>query len=214
MITYSEAPCEKKLCKAEVLTQARRTNGRDVGGYGDLQSAFGASLALASANPAEAAAIMRWDLVNLWARVYEMSSTHPLTALRVRAMNAQAESMHQAVQYPLPSDQRTEWGNFFLEVFLWAAPWICGALLVFRIGVRYWLTGYGFAWPEGAEQEILIFGAATWIARISYRYRGEFQSSTVGQLIQDVLVSEMRPPCRAVDRYDHRAWRAWRVLEP
>jgi len=56
----------------------------------------GSALALAQANPMEAAAVMKWDLVNPWARFYELSSTHPLTALRVRELNRQAETMHQA----------------------------------------------------------------------------------------------------------------------
>ena len=45
------------------------------------------SLALAVADPAQAAAVMRWDIVNPWARFYELNSTHPLTALRVRSLN-------------------------------------------------------------------------------------------------------------------------------
>jgi Zn-dependent protease with chaperone function len=188
---YQEAKKFEYKDKKELKREERMVGTLAVMGISNLRS--GAALALASANPSQAAAIMRWDLVNPWARVYEMSSTHPLTALRVRAMNAEAESMHQAVQYPLPSDQRTEWGNFPVEVFLWAVPWICGALLLFRIGVRYWLTAYGFELPAGTEQAVLILGAATWITRVWYRYHGDHQPTNVGELIQDVAVSEMRP---------------------
>jgi len=71
----------------------------------------GAALAL-SANPAEAAAVMQWDLVNPWARLYEMNSTHPLTALRVRELNQQVSAMHQSSRYQLPQDNRIRWGLF------------------------------------------------------------------------------------------------------
>ena len=37
----------------------------------------------------------------------------------------------------------------------------------------------------------------TWMLRITYRYRGSFQSSRIGDLIQDTVVSQMRP--RAVE---------------
>jgi heat shock protein HtpX len=160
-------------------------------GISNLRS--GLALALAWASPAEAAMIMRWDLVNPWARVYEMSSTHPLTALRVRAMNAEAEQMHQAVKYPMPQDQRIEWGNFAFEFMLWVLPWICAALLLFRLAARYWLAGHGFVLPASTEPALLIVGAAAWLLRIWYRYHGDFQPEKVGRLLEDVEVSEMQP---------------------
>jgi heat shock protein HtpX len=64
-------------------------------GISNLHS--GKSLPL-GANPADAAAVMRWDLVNPWARFYELNSTHPLTALRVRELNREGAAMQQ----PLP----------------------------------------------------------------------------------------------------------------
>ena len=188
---YQEAKKYEYKEKGELRREERMAGTLAVMGVSNLRS--GASLALACANPSEAAAIMRWDLVNPWARVYEMSSTHPLTALRVRAMNAEAENMHQAVQYPIPADQQTVWGNFFFEALLWAVPWVCGALLLFRIGLRFWFTEYGFELPVGTEPAVMIVGAAAWIARIGYRYHGGFEPSTVGQLIEDVSLSEMRP---------------------
>src|SRR6476646_4248696 len=68
-------------------------------GISNLHS--GKSLVL-GANPADAAAVMRWDLVNPWARFYELNSTHPLTALRVRALNRQGSAMQQVSRYSLP----------------------------------------------------------------------------------------------------------------
>ena len=42
------------------------------------------ALSLVSNTPEAAAKVMRWDLVNPWSRVYELGSTHPLTAMRIR----------------------------------------------------------------------------------------------------------------------------------
>ena len=47
-------------------------------------------------------ASMRWDLVNPWSRVYELGSTHPLTAFRLRALNREAVKIGQEPAYPLP----------------------------------------------------------------------------------------------------------------
>jgi heat shock protein HtpX len=153
----------------------------------------GAALALGAANPSEAAAVMRWDLVNPWARLYELSSTHPLTALRVRALNADAEAMHLAPQYPLPVDQRIHWGNFPLEAVLWAAPWVSVVALGTVFFAANWMAGHGIVLPFATEPALLIFAGATWILRTLYRYHGEYQPAAIGRLIEDVEVSEMRP---------------------
>ena len=72
--------------------RAQRLSGAlGVMGICNVQS--GAALALGSANPSDAARVMRWDLVNPWARLYELNSTHPLTAFRVRALNEDAAAL-------------------------------------------------------------------------------------------------------------------------
>ena len=153
----------------------------------------GAALALGAANPSEAAAVMRWDLVNPWARLYELSSTHPLTALRVRALNRDAEALHQAPRYQLPSDQRIQWGSFPLEAILWALPWVSGAALISAFALREWLAGLDIQLSYGTAPGLLMLAGASWILRTWYRYHGEFQQASIGRLIEDVEVSEMRP---------------------
>ena len=153
----------------------------------------GSSLALAQANPTEAAAVMKWDLVNPWARFYELGSTHPLTALRVRELNRTASEMHQSTQYPLPQDLSRNWGKFSVEFFVWVLPLICGfgllfSGLVYRISV--WLH---FALPLHFQPILPMALGVTWFARILYRYRGEFRDANVGTLLEDLEVSQMQP---------------------
>jgi hypothetical protein len=96
-------------------------------GISNLHS--GQSLALA-ANPADAAAVMRWDLTNPWARFYELNSTHPLTALRVRELSRQAQNLNQVSRYGLPEDRPVHWGSFPLQLLIWGGSFLCvGALL-------------------------------------------------------------------------------------
>jgi len=153
----------------------------------------GSALALSNADPATAAAVMQWDLVNPWARIYELQSTHPLTALRVRSLNDAAASAGQHSQYQLPSDQKIRWGSFPLEVFLWATPWVCGAVLLSLTFLGRELGYLGIELPSGSAPMLLVVLGITWFLRISYRYRGEFQDATVGTLIQDLTVSQMHP---------------------
>jgi hypothetical protein len=136
---------------------------------------------------------MKWDLVNPWARFYQLGSTHPLTALRVRQLNREAESMHQPVQYPLPKDQRVAWANFPLEFLVWALPLLCGILFVSTYWFPYLFESMRINLSPDVRPTLLIALAFTWFVRILFRYRGEFRDSYVGRLLEDLEVSQMRP---------------------
>ena len=181
---------EDKERQAAARRAQRLSGAVAVMGISNIRS--GSALALSGADPAVASAVMRWDLVNPWARLYELSSTHPLTALRVRALNQDAAAQHQAVPYPLPEDQRIRWKGFPFEVLIWGTPWLATAALL----TSFWLPEW-FAFLEGgtatARPLLLIVLGITWILRVSYRYRGRFEDASVGSLLEDVEVSQMRP---------------------
>lgn len=177
--------------KSEWRKQRRLEGGLAVMGISNLKS--GAALALSGANPVDAAAVMQWDLVNPWARVYELNSTHPLTAMRVKQLNEQAAELHQPSQYALPVDQRIRWGGFPLEVFLWAAP-VVSILALFALwSASNWLPSLGIELPANVEPMLLIVPGVLWIFRTMYRYRGAYEDASIGALMKDLEVSEMRP---------------------
>lgn len=151
------------------------------------------SLALGVADPAHAAAVMRWDLVNPWARLYQLNSTHPLTALRVRELNASAEKMNEPVQYPLPTDTGIRVGLFPLEVLLWAAPVAIIVCFFATWTEPELLAALGINAPPESMAVLLMLAGFSWMLRTLFRYHGEFRDSTVGSLIEDVEVSQMRP---------------------
>ena len=187
---YAEKMKSGSRQEKKALRREQRLGGAlAVMGISNVQS--GAALALGGANPAEAAAVMRWDLVNPWARLYELNSTHPLTAFRVLALNKDTAALHQATQYPLPTDQRTEWGWFPFEVVLWAAPVITAWALFFGLTMRQFPIA-GFEWSSALPAKLLVFTGAAWLLRTWYRYRGEFEPATIGTLIRDTQVSQMR----------------------
>jgi heat shock protein HtpX len=184
----AEGPKEEKT-----FWRRERRLGGALGLMGISNLKSGTALALGRANPTEAAAVMRWDLVNPWAKLYELNSTHPLTALRVRELNRQAESKHQTVHYPLPADQRRWSSGFPLEVLVWAAPALGILALWITFLVPGWLSFLGIVMPSDAKPLLLIFTGIAWMFRVLYRYRGSFQDANIGSLLEDVEVSQMRP---------------------
>ena len=167
-------------------------------GISNLRS--GQSLALTGDDGTAAAAVMRWDLVNPWARIYELSSTHPLTALRIRALNRESERMHHAIPHPSPANPQIHWGTFPLEVLLWAAPWVCGATTVLAASMRlpsaYWrhlLTDHDFTLAPALAPLFLTLTGVLWALRTWFRYFGAFRPGTIAGLMVDMGVSEMRP---------------------
>lgn len=181
----------KKDDKKEVQRQRRLAGAIGVMGISSLGA--GRSLALAAANPAQAAAVMRWDVVNPWARIYELGSSHPLTAIRVRELNRDAETMHQPIHYPLPESGGRHWDGFPLEVFLWAAPVVLLAMLGATVWAPDFLAFLHIGLPPATKAILLMLASVLWMVRTLFRYHGEFEDSTIGTLIEDVEVSQMRP---------------------
>ncbi len=164
---------------------------------GIMGASSGAAMALGLNSPEEAARVMKWDLTNPWARFYELSSTHPLTAFRLRALNREAIAQGQSVQYPLPENTHVRWTGFPVEFFFWAAPLVCGFLLISDLWLGHRLVRLGYSLPPNFDAWLLILIGMTWGARIAYRYRGEFRRANVAELLEDLTVSQMRP--RAVE---------------
>jgi Zn-dependent protease with chaperone function len=175
----------------------RLQTGQALGLMGIAGATGADSLALAGNDPATAARVMQWDLVNPWSRVYELGSTHPLTAFRLRALNREAAKMGQQPVYTLPEKTRVRWAGFPVEFLFWLAPLACGFLLLSWFWIGRPLVRMGVTLPDHAIAWLMLTLGVTWAARIAFRYHGVFQSKKVDVLIEDLGVSQMRP--RAVE---------------
>jgi Zn-dependent protease with chaperone function len=178
---------------------ARKTTqmGRALGLMGIMAASGSSAIALGESSPEDAAKVMRWDLINPWARFYELSSTHPLTALRLRALNREAKTLGQNVVYPLPLDTKVSWVGFPVEFAIWAAPLVCGFLLFSWLWIGRPLQRLGFHFPSHLAPALLVVMGVTWAVRIAFRYHGEFKPKQVEELLEDMAVSQMRT--RAVE---------------
>jgi len=163
-----------------------------------IASASGSdAMVLAGNTPEAAARVMRWDLTNPWARFYELSSTHPLTAMRLRALNRQSVQQGMPVPYPLPEDTRVRWAGFPVQLLFWAAPLVCGFLLFTYGWLWRSLSKAGYSLPVHSVPILLTVMGITWAARILFRYHGTFQPKHVTDLLDELDISQMRP--RAVE---------------
>jgi heat shock protein HtpX len=172
--------------------------GQALGLMGIASASNADALALGLNSPEAATRVMQWDLVNPWSRVYELSSTHPLTAMRLRALNREAVRLGQTPEYPLPENTRVRWAGFPLEFFFWAAPLVCGFLLVTWMWIgRSLERTVHLSLPEAAVPTLFIALGITFAARIAFRYHGKFQPKKTVDLLEDLAVSQMRP--RAVE---------------
>jgi len=159
---------------------------------GISNSNSGHSLGLCGEGTPGPEAVMRWDLVNPWARLYELNSTHPLTAFRIQALHREAQAMHRPVAYPLPTGERIRWAAFPPQFVVWAAPWACaiGTLLLAPFGYYYGDT----VWlPQLLAPALLALTGLSLALRTSMRYRGEYRPATIASLMNDVDACEMRP---------------------
>jgi heat shock protein HtpX len=172
---------------------------------GIFDNNYGASMALAAAGSYSAAGgyshdatiqAMRWDLWNPWAFICEVSSTHPLPAKRLKALEKLAWELGQQPVYDLPelSDRpESYWDEFFTDVVIAYLP-LAGLLVGAAVGVGLGLTRHWSVAGIGAAALGLGLGL---LVRMTFSYpRRAFPQKKVAELVPEVKVSQVRSvPC-------------------
>lgn len=165
--------------------------------FGIFDPKVAQSLALASAGQGTVSAdamegAMKWDLWNPWAKFFELSSTHPLPAQRIRALERMSAHFNQVPHYSFRAEQpESYWDEFFVDLFFNYLP-AAGFLLGVGAGI-YGFMDYPFA---AAGVGVLVWMGAWWIQR-RFSYRPDFDTDrTIRSLIGEVKVSKVRSiPC-------------------
>jgi heat shock protein HtpX len=132
----------------------------------------------------------KWDLWNPWAAYYELQSTHPLIAKRIKYLSNQSVVLGRE-PYIEFNERRPEsyWDDFLLDIFVKGLPilaLIAGmALIVLK--VNYFYSGVA----------IFIVGIA-YLINVFYSYSStEFSPMTINSLLRKIKVSAIRPvPCK------------------
>lgn len=148
-------------------------------------------------SPLAMASAMQWDLRNPWGMFYEISSTHPLPAKRIRALTRQAAHYGQPTHFKAfgASSSQSYWGVFFEDLIMSAMPWIgmaTGLVLASIMAASQNITGSVTA--IGAT--VLLGSVGAWLKR-AFSYRLGFdQPRTVRSLVGVIEVSGVRSiPC-------------------
>ena len=140
---------------------------------------------------------MRWDLWNPWAKWYELNSTHPLVANRLRYLSDQAVHMGQEPYVVFDEVQpESYWDEFLVDLFVHLLPMAAGVVFALTAGSLYFV---GEASPESRlllPLAVALVGA-TLLLRFGFAYRSAyFPEMSVAALLKKVKVSAVRPvPC-------------------
>jgi Zn-dependent protease with chaperone function len=106
--------------------ESRKDDARMVAGraFGIFDPNVAQTLALTSAGSGAVSAdsmenAMKWDLWNPWAGLFELSSSHPLPAKRIKALERQSEAFGQAPRFRFRAEQpESYWDEFLVDVFI------------------------------------------------------------------------------------------------
>ncbi len=186
------APTDKK--KDDTRMEAARPFGIfDPRAAQSLALAAGASGGAITAETMEGA--MKWGLWNPWAFFYELKSSHPLPAKRIRALEQQTVAQGGVPKFSFRAEQpESYWDEFLVDLFVNYLPaigLIAGAVIVFisMLGGDSYLVGAG-------GLALLVWSITGWLKRL-FSYRHDFKEArTVHSLIDEVKVSAVRAiPC-------------------
>lgn len=154
--------------KTKRLLEATRTMG-----IIDVKNAgFIGSIVYTSSDPKNVAKVMAFDIINPWAKILELSSTHPLTGKRIFALERIASHLGQPklinferTIHEMKIDKDKLYHNFFLEAFIYFLPLILplGGLLLLGVGGAIAFYGIGkliktnYRFREGPSYKTTIF---------------------------------------------------------
>jgi heat shock protein HtpX len=137
--------------------------------------------------------ISRWDLWNPWATIYEINSTHPLIAKRLKKLSELSVEMNQTPVILFDDNKPESYADDFVkEVAIMFMPWI---ILIGGILINVFALGNEF--ESKSTILVLIIAAFASLLKTLYRYPNKvFGEKKVSDALQEVKVSGIRPvPC-------------------
>jgi Zn-dependent protease with chaperone function len=135
---------------------------------------------------------MKWDLWNPWAIFHELSSTHPLPARRIRALEQQTLALGKTPHFTFRAEQpESYWDEFAVDLLVNYLPLV--GLILGAVAGFFSVAVAPMAWPG----VLLLFVCAGWWLKRLFSYRHDFsQQRTVRSLVEEVKVSAVRSiPC-------------------
>jgi len=203
-IAYGLAGQKKDGIKVE---KERNNNLEAIGALGIFDRRAATALAISAYNEKDAATggvspenikgAMRWDIWNPWAKWYELNSTHPLVANRLRYLSDQATHMGKD-PYIVFNEVQPEsyWDEFFVDLLIHVLPVLSIIIPLGIYGTLKFMNVQGFDDRYFFAGMLVLVGIALFV-RYRFIYRGDFfPKMSVAALLKRVKVSSVRPiPC-------------------
>jgi len=137
---------------------------------------------------------MKWDLWNPWAGLFELNSSHPLPAKRIRALEGQSKAFNQVPRFSFRAERpESFWDEFLVDVLVNYLP-----LLSFLVGIGLsFLLGSILGIGLNLLGVVLLLVSGAWWLKRRFSYRHKFdEERDVKSLIGEVKVSRVRSiPC-------------------
>lgn len=135
---------------------------------------------------------MKWEKWNVWAKLNELSSTHPLTSKRILAISERCPEFGQEPYIAFNEEQPESYvDDFFKELAILLMPWISlivTIILMFTVGEENISKTLGIS-------GIVLFG--TMLIQLGYTHKNKgYKETTVENLLSEVKVSNVTSiPC-------------------
>lgn len=139
---------------------------------------------------------MQWDLWNPWARWFELQSTHPLIARRIRSISWTAKRLNQNPVFPMTTPPKeVPWSSFGMDLMFLSLPWV-GVMLGILFGFGHDIHSPGAILQSESFLSrwalVPLLGGIGGLIRLAYSYGKEFRHSTVVDLVGELDVSHIR----------------------
>jgi hypothetical protein len=190
----TQANTSQKLKEKQEKDEARRRTMQSLGAFGIANAAsmrsalawFGPSSGDLPTNFTTAA---RWESFNPWAKIAEFVSTHPLTAHRIKALQALNKRWEKPNEFDFSKVQPGKYHGFLRDVLVLLLPWIGAA-----IGLAASMTAFRNG-PIGAQIGLPLAGFfGLGLLGLLFRYKVETASRyKVLSLLGALDVSHVAP---------------------
>jgi Zn-dependent protease with chaperone function len=169
-------------------------------GIADPKSAaFTGTAYRVASEPQKVGRVFLWDMFNPWAWWMELSSTHPLTGKRVRALSTYAEQLGLETEFNMGVVMREGrslnknklYGNFAVDVFLLWADWF-GLAIGILVGIAFLAIKPGNFLPL-LSVSLIGFGLGT-LLKMVFMYPDFSKAPETGvlSLMSDPYASPLR----------------------
>ena len=150
--------------------------------------------------------VAKWDLWNPWATFYELNSTHPLIAKRIRMLSNLSVVMGKE-PYVEFDERKPEsyWDEFFVDLIVQSLPWLVALAWGIFNGVSFVMTLLNTGtWASTSTLSGANFGTLVLLFGVGYLIRtffaypdNQFAPMNIKALLKKIKVSAIRPvPCK------------------